>query len=271
MSKRKKSKKNRQQKTGGHPNTKHERPPHPRGIINMPGPWQILIGIALLLVAAGIGYFTRSPKILYIGAIGVCVLIFYATYRLVLHLETQEPNEPRIAYFGGLLPGNEPIPPLPPGVPPDTVQLLLGDDLRILSASLNPVFSLNGNPFLSISVRKGLMRLTATVLDAENQPICRITDNAFQAFQERAFNPKQPDEHSLIVRDSWGNEALNVRFLNPSTIKTTGRFQLPGLSEPILILPDRGIVWPGGGGIAHLTIDMTDSPLLGVIDFQTPN
>jgi hypothetical protein len=192
--------------------------------------------------------------------------VLYVSSQLVLYLETPKPKEPKIVYFGDLSPSTETVSPLPPGVHPDTVQLLLGDDLTVLFASLNPVFSRNGKPFLPISVSEGLMRLTATILDSNNQPICRIINNEFHAFPERAFNPKQPDKHSLIVHDSEGNEVLNVRFLNPRTIRLTGRFQIPGLSEPILILPDRGIVFPGGYGIGPLTIDMTTSTA-GVLAF----
>jgi hypothetical protein len=260
MSKRKKRKKKRSHKTNGNSNAKHEQTPYSRGLVNMPGLWEIILGVALLLAGAGLSYFTGNPKILYLGALGVCVLVFYASHRLVLHLESSsKTNTPKVVYFGGLSPGNEPSDPLPPGLPPDTIQLLLGDDLRVLSASQNPLFSKDGKTFLSIAIRDGEMRLTATILDKNNQPICRIINNEFQAFPERAFNPKQPDEHSLIVRDAEGNEVLHVRFLNPKTIWLTGRFQIPGLEGPLLVLRDEGIRWPGGGGIGHLTIDMTES------------
>ncbi len=95
-----------------------------------------------------------------------------------------------------------------------------------------------------------------------------IIENEFQANPEYAFNPRQPDEHSLIVRDADGNEVLNIRFLNPRAMRIVGRFQIPGLSDPVLILPSEGIRWPGGGGIGHLTVDLTASRA-GFIDFPS--
>jgi hypothetical protein len=265
MSNRKKRKKKGSQKANRDSNAKHEQTPYSRGFGNMPNLWEVIIGIALVLAGAGLSYYTGNPKILYLGALGVCVLVFYASHRLVLHLESSV--KLNVAYFGGLSPGNEPIDPLPVGASPDTIQLFLGDDLRVLSSSQNPVLAIGGKPFLSIAIRDGLMRLTATILDNNNQPICRIINNEFQAFPERSFNPKQPDEHSLIVRDAEGNEVLNVRFLNPKTIWLIGRFHLPGLKGPILVLRDDGIVLPGGSSIGHLTLNPTTSAA-GVLNLR---
>ena len=131
-------------------------------------------------------------------------------------------------------------------MPPDTIQLLLGNNLRILASSKISALSRSGKTFLSIGISDGLMRLTTTVLDNSSQYICRIIDNEFQANPERAFNPKQPDDHSLIVRDGDGHEVLNVRFLNPTTIRVTGRFQFPGFPNPLLI-NDGGMFFPNGG------------------------
>jgi hypothetical protein len=219
------------------------------------------IGFALILIAL-IGAIMTSTQVKAAAittALAGTLFLWILAGVVIKYATESKPNEPKVVYFGGLSPGNEPVLALPPGSPANTVQLLLGDDLRILSASSNPVFSRNGKSFLSIGSREGLIRLTATILDTNNQSICRIIDNEFQAFPERAFNPKQPDEHSLIVRDREGIEVLNIQFRNPTTIWLIGRFQIPGTTEPVLVMRDEGIRWPGGGGIGHLTLDMTQS------------
>jgi hypothetical protein len=195
------------------------------------------------------------------GVITVCVLLTALVWiigvTIIRAYDSDGVNE-KIAYFGGLTPGNGPMLPLPPNVSANTLQLLLGDNLRILSASENPVLNRNKKTFLSIKVSNGLLRLTATILDASNQPICRIIDNEFQAFPERAFNPKQPDEHSLVVRDAAGNEVLNLRFINPRTIWLTGRFQLLGSGDPVLVLPNKMVF--GDFSISGMTLNMTQNP-----------
>jgi len=171
-------------------------------------------------------------------------------------------------YSGFLVPANETEPPLPDGVPKNTIQLLLGDDLRVLAAnSENHVLLYKNKPFLTIGIEANLMRIKTEVVDFQNRHIARIINNEFQISQENAFNPLQPDRHSLIVRDAKGNEVLNIRFVNKKTIRVTGRFHLNGYPEPFLILQDDGIRWPGGGGIGHLTIDLTQSEG-GMLNFQ---
>jgi hypothetical protein len=43
-------------------------------------------------------------------------------------------------------------------------------------------------------------------------------DDEFQANPQSAFNPKQADKHSLMIRDADGVEMLNQRFLNPTAM-----------------------------------------------------
>jgi hypothetical protein len=149
---------------------------------------------------------------------------------------------------------------------------MLGDNLRVLAAkSENYIFSIRGQKVLSLSIKDSLMYITASIYDSKNENIVRIIDNEFQASQERAFNPKQPDKHSLIVIDSHGVEVLNIRFLNPKAMRIVGRFSVQGYKDPLLVLPKQGIRFPGGGGggISNLTIDLTDSPKgLGVLDID---
>ncbi len=197
-------------------------------------------------------------KAVWVGFAGGVLLLLAVALYLRNDIIRKEVASRTPVYFGELAPGNDFSPPLPAGVPNNTIQLLLGDDLRVLAASArNFVFSKGGRSFLSVGITNGLMRITATVMDSSNRYIVRIINNEFQANPEYAFNPKQPDEHSLIVRDADGNEVLNIRFLNPRAMRIVGRFYMPGLSEPVLILPSEGIRWPGGGGIGHLTVDLT--------------
>ncbi len=232
---------------------------------------QVIMLAVSVIFGSAVWYFYEYKQYhpaLWIGFSGAVLLLLVITLYLRNDIIRREVASRTPVYFGELVPGNEASPALPSDVPGNTIQLLLGDDLRVLAASAqNFVLSKGGKSFLSIGIRNGLMRISATVMDSSNRYIVSIIDNEFKANPEYAFNPRQPDEHSLVVRDTDGNEVLNIKFLNPKVMRIVGRFHLPGYSEPVLVLPDEGIRWPGGGGISHLTVDLTSSQA-GFIDFS---
>jgi hypothetical protein len=180
--------------------------------------WAV-VGIA----GSGAVPYLLSQKQLYFALWSGFGIVVIASLAITLHIRNdlirREVQETTPVYFGALTPGNEKAPPLPPGVPNGTISLLLGDELRLLAAqSRNYVFSKAGKPFLTVGIKDGQMQISAVVMDSRNQLVVRIVDNEFQAIPQNAFNPKQPDKHSLVVRDADGLEVLNLRFLNPTAM-----------------------------------------------------
>jgi len=224
---------------------------------------QVLLVVVGIIGGGAIWYFISQKQYhhaLWSGLVASILFLLVIALFIRNDIIRREIQAKIPTYFGELVPSNESCPPLPQNAPKETITLMLGDELRVLAAqSQNYIFSRKGEPFLSIGIKGGLMRVTASIVDSNNQHIVRIIDNEFQASPERAFNPKQPDKHSLVVRDSQGVEVLNIRFLNPKAMRIVGRFRMPGYSEPVLILPEEGVRWPGGGGISRLTVDMTAS------------
>jgi hypothetical protein len=232
---------------------------------------QVLLVFVGIIGGGALWYFVSQGKYhhaLWSGTAAAIILVIVIALFIRSGLIKAEIQANTPVYFGELLPANDESPPLPKNEPKNTITLMLGDDLRVLAAqSQNHVFSKQGVPFLSIGIKKGAMRISTSIMDSDNKNVVRIIDNEFQANPERAFNPKQPDSHSLVVRDIKGIEVLNIRYLNPKAMRIVGRFQVPGFSEPLQILPDDGLRFPGGGGIAHLTLDVTASKG-GVINFK---
>lgn len=232
---------------------------------------QILLSIVGILGGGTVWYFISQKQYhqaLWIGFVASIILILVIALYIRNYILQKEIQAKTPIFFGELVPDNKPSPPLPANVPEDTISLLLGDDLRVLAAqSENYIFSREGKSFLSIAIKNGSMSITLSVMDSNNRNIVRIIDNEFQAYPKNAFNPKQPDKHSLVVRDSQGIEVLNIRFLNPKAMRIVGRFHLPGYSEPVMILADKGIQWPGGGGIGHLTVNLTQQSKGGLLAF----
>jgi hypothetical protein len=171
----------------------------------------------------------------------------------------------RPVYFGFLEPANEQ--PLEAHIPAGVVSLLLGNDLQVLSASSDQrVLSRRGVPFVTIGAEEGRIWISTTISDSQDGVVVRVVRNEFQAFPEHAFNPTQPDTHTLVVRDSAGIQVLYLRFLNPRRVLLLGRFAVAGLGT--FVVDDDGIHFPNGGGIGHLTLDMTSAPQAGVINLD---
>ncbi|MFZ2447743.1 MAG: hypothetical protein WAW37_15410 [Syntrophobacteraceae bacterium] len=227
--------------------------------------WILELVLAIFgLVSGGLVlYFLQQSQYHYALWCGWFALILVVTFA-ALHIRNAliqgEEKAQEVVYAGFLLPANELGPDLPQDRPANTVQLLLGDDLCVLAAkSENHVLASKGKPFLTIGIKDDIMKIRTTVMDSKNRNVVRIIDNEFQASHENAFNPKQPDKHSLVVRDADGIEVLNIRFINKKTVRVVGRFHLEGSTEPLLILPNDGIRLPGGGGWPRGTIDLTRS------------
>lgn len=230
--------------------------------------WILQILLAVIGVIAGSTvyyYLSQQQKIaaLWAGFAAVVLLTFCVTLYIRNAILAKEIQAETPVFNGRIIASNEKT----SMVPPDTFSLLLGDDLQVLTRSYdNSVFTKDGKPFLTLRRKGKFLLVSATIVDKSGKGIVKIIDNEFQASQERAFNPKQPDEHTLVVRDFDGNEVLNVRYLNPRAIRLVGRFQIPGINQPVVIDPVDGIRWPGGIGLGHMTIDVTDSPV-GIINF----
>lgn len=229
--------------------------------------WVIALAWFLATVPVGAAvYFWDKSKFGVLWSVSATVITVVVAITIHIHndLVERETAAKKPVYFGFLEPSDEE--PLPPTTAAGVVSLMLGKDLQILSRSTNQrVFDRQGQPFLTIGSEDGKIWISTVIADSQNQTVVRIIKNEFQAFPEHAFNPIQPDSHSLRVRDSTGTEVLRLRFLNPRRILIYGRFVLPDSRK--IIVDDAGIHFPGGGGIGHLTLDMTAAPNAGAIGF----
>jgi hypothetical protein len=239
-----------------------------------------IFGIIAGILGGGATFYFLSqhrPRLaLWSGAVTVILIILTIAFLWdsAIVRAREAARAPR--YFGDLTPGNEPEPPLGPAAPPSALelsrrgqllQLMLGDKLRVL-ATWQPttVLRYGDAAFLSINGGPDGIRLSATVVDRAGHNVVRIIENEFKASSEHAFNPRQPDPHSLIVRDSEGVPVLEARFLNRNTIRIIGRFHLPGFEDPVVVDDVVGLRLAGRLRIGNLTLDVT-SGVGGVINF----
>jgi hypothetical protein len=117
--------------------------------------WVLYVGsgIVVTLGVALVVLFIQGKKpyealwTVYLTAVlvGLPIVLFIPNGMIQKEITARTPR-----YFGELVAGDEPSPALPPGTPGDTVQLLLGDQLRVLSRNSNNfVLRKDGKAFLS--------------------------------------------------------------------------------------------------------------------------
>ncbi len=168
-------------------------------------------------------------------------------------------------YFGFLEPSDEPSPTV---LRPDQASLLLGDNLQVLTKSISQrVLSAHGSAFLTVSIEKGKLWISTTITDFHNQTIVRVIKNEFQALPENAFNPVQPDKHTLLVRDTSGAEVLRLHFLNPRCIFIAGRFSLPN-GKTVVVNANGFALLPDNITMVGFTLDLTNTPNAGAINIM---
>jgi hypothetical protein len=168
--------------------------------------------------------------------IAVCLFIgthIYVTSRIAAAVD---PGYLRVS--GTLKPANEPSPKLTVpdveewrssdplfSVRSDEVLLLLGDFAVSTAASNFVVLRLYGEDLLTISRTNTGISVFANVLNEDGELFAALEGNRFRINQKTTIPITTPDKHSLIVEDVRKKQVLNVRFLNPTTIKITGTFK----------------------------------------------
>jgi len=227
---------------------------------------QIILLIVGVLGSGTVYYFLSQKRLLaalWTGVVAAVLLLLGIAGYLHNSVVRKGARSAAPIFHGRLSPADDSA----PWVPAGAYSLMLGDNLQVLTRSSDQhVFTRHGKAFLKLRVANHALHVSAAILDNRGDHVVRIIDNEFQASQERAFNPSQPDDHTLIVRDLDGIEVLNVRYMNPKVVRLTGVFQLPGFTGGVHVT-DEGVRWPDGGGIGYMTLDLREAPDIDVIQF----
>src|SRR5260370_42625300 len=73
----------------------------------------------------------------------------------------------------------------------------------------------------------GRIALTVDILDKEGKVIAAFEKGHFTVVQTNVLDMKRSDRSTLIVRDHYKNEVLNVRYLNKRSLRFSGLLQYP--------------------------------------------
>jgi hypothetical protein len=93
-------------------------------------------------------------------------------------------------------------------------------------------------PYVVLRVRKkdrmivdrdltGKLALSVDILDTEGKVIVTFEKGHFTVVQANILDMKRPDKSTLIGRDHYKNEVLNVRFLNKRSVQFSGLLRYP--------------------------------------------
>jgi hypothetical protein len=67
------------------------------------------------------------------------------------------------------------------------------------------------------------LSLTSRIKDKDLRLLAEIDDNQFMVNRYSTFSMKRTDHSTLVVRDAMGDAVLNVRYLNPTAVRITGK------------------------------------------------
>jgi len=161
---------------------------------------------------------------------------------VLIALFVNKKREERILsqYEGFLLPDDEPDPP----------SFCTGDNTSTAPfARVNPnalkIFMGRNEafgshfPYVVLRVRKqdrmvidrdqtGRIALSVDILDAQGKIIVSFEKGHFTVVQSNILDMRRPDRSTLIVRDQYKNEVLDVRYLNKRSLRISGLLRYPG-------------------------------------------
>lgn len=168
------------------------------------------------------------------------------------------------AMQGLLVPGDEHDPrgpPICPVFPSGALKVFLGKSAAWSSADEVTILRIKGTDVLSLVRTPNGMAIQAKTFSEDGRLVAEIVDNRFYVNPANFFLMKRPDAHSLVVCDKQGREVLNMRYLNPHSLRILGIFQVPG-SPRVVITNDEMLV----GSNQLIGVCSGGSPVLFNID-----
>jgi hypothetical protein len=189
----------------------------------------------------------KQIRVRWFGALGPLV-ITAVMCGITLHLREQKMLRD---YSGPLYPGSKPAPPVTCIVPPapNSLAVFLGGNVVTTKTFPYRVMRVNGEDLLIMRRRGNGLLLDFRAFDDRGDIIAKMwqtqgDENHYWVRPDARM--ERNDSGSLSVFDHTDHLALNVSFLNPSTVKVTGIFRASRLPQEAVIITDKQIQTPDG-------------------------
>ena len=183
----------------------------------------------------------------------VPILIFGTTAFFVFYTQNLKLHHELEQLQGFLFPANDPDPPTFCNHP-DTLKIFLGPSEGFAYQFPSTIIRVRGRNMVILDKdADGKLVLSADILGEDSKVIATFENGIFTIVQGNILDMKRPDRSTVIVRDQYKNEVLNVRYLNTSSVRLSGIIRNGG--RKIIIPPARAITGFCGGGSAETVFD----------------
>lgn len=185
----------------------------------------------------------------------VSFIITLATLTACLYLHSRRTSKELSENRGSLVPASDPTPNNACSNSPfrqkDDYTILLGNEAAFFKSFPHTVIAVHRKiPLLWLTLDKnGGIEVNADIRSPDMKLIAKLRQNRFDVNPNEIFTKERPDFSTLRVTDSYGNEVLRIRFLNPHTISVTGVLFYPGVAPIIISLPRVSNFCFGNNGI----------------------
>jgi hypothetical protein len=184
-------------------------------------PWWLdpafVVGVALFLFGGPLNYFSRNPKILYLGAFGASILIFYGVHRYISSIEAAQtppkPPQPNPAAMAGKLKAEPTL--LFSSKASFGTQLEIGDSGTVFlhtGKPGSPLMRLGDDAIIVERLADGEVAITTTIRDPSGKIVAEIVRNEWRLrpslLWDRNFNAS-----AVEVRAENGDVVLQVQAL----------------------------------------------------------
>jgi len=151
-------------------------------------------------------------------------LFFLVSYPAIKKREAKELSETLKEFSGTLIPANDPTPQNPCPFS-GSVGVFLGSSVAWANTFPFTVLLFNSKPVLTIDKDDHGILVGTEIRDRSGVLIARMRRNEFDVNANNIFKKVRPDRSTLVVENQNGETVLNIRYLNPSSVRVVGVYR----------------------------------------------
>ena len=129
-------------------------------------------------------------------------------------------------------------------IPADAFKVYFGDCLGFTTKQDMVVLRVGDKDLLGIHRSPSGVTIDAKIFDSDGKIVVGVDHNVVRPNTNNVYYVESPDPSTIIVHDQHDEIVLQIKYLNPKSIKVNGVFRYGG-SSPV-VMDDTGIRWARG-------------------------